>query len=649
MIDRYAIYKDLFKNDKRGLAIIDPVTGCFIDVNDTFCAITRLDRLVLLSQKDIRYITGNKLDDQDFRECQEVVRGDKDLFLRYYEQEPNDGENTCLRIQVSPLVSEGYALVILEVVSGMHFSGEKWITYGKEYKHLFDFSPVGLWEGDLFEVVGYLRSLGLNKLSFKGACAFFDKNPQVVERSLSQVKIVDVNNAVLKQFGVTDKVHFLETIGRFVVTEKNFELAKCFLAALYTNSDVVIQESESITSGNGPLHLQLRWHITPDMKKGNYRRVILASVDISHLKKTQEALEEASAHIETIIDTIDGIVWTADPQTLKLNFISKKIKDITGYPGRVFLGKRMFDFEVDFFTDQEKMNQFRDRIAQGIPGSLEYCIKTKKGVLKWLQINISFIKNATKVLLILGIVIDITNLKRSKEELYQSMVILSEQNKRLLDFSYIISHNLRSHSSNILGLCNLVADSQKSSEQRKYLKLLESVANKLNHTIEGLNQVTHIQMAHTVTREQVYLKDCIDNTYRTVIDVHYGGKEFLFRNNVPGAVTVLFNRLYLENVLRILVSNAIKYRHPRRQLKIQLDFVHNDDERALIITDNGIGIDLEKDQGHLFGLFKTVSLNKTSRGIGLYIARNQIEAMGGRIDVESTPGKGASFKICFLK
>ncbi|HEX7756550.1 MAG TPA: HAMP domain-containing sensor histidine kinase, partial [Niabella sp.] len=215
--------------------------------------------------------------------------------------------------------------------------------------------------------------------------------------------------------------------------------------------------------------------------------------------------------------------------------------------------------------------------------------------------------------------------------------------------SYIVSHNLRSHTSNILGLCDLVTRSYTDNEQRKYIRLLKNVANKLNHTIEGLSQVTHIQMAHTVSREQVYLKDCIDNTCRTVIDVHYGSKEFLFRNNVPGAVTVLFNRLYLENVLRILVSNAIKYRHPRRQLKIQLDFVHNDDERALIITDNGIGIDLEKDQGRLFGLFKTVSLNNASRGIGLYIARNQVEAMGGRIDVKSTPGKGASFKICFLK
>ena len=643
------IYKELFKNDNRGLAIIDAATGYFTDVNDAFCTISRYDSVTLLSQRDIRFITNNAMEESDFNEYQEVIRGSRNLFLKYYELKQYDNETIFLKIHVTHHVSEGYALIILEAISEIHFSRKKWMAYEKRYKDLFDFSPVGIWEEDLSEVVGYLRSLGLNELPFNEACAFFDKNLQVVERSLSLVKIVDINNAVLEQFAVTNKSHFLATMGKFVATKKNFETAKHFLAALCTNSDTVIQGSENVTFGNKPLHLQLRWHITPDMRKDNYRRVILASVDISHLKRAQKALEETSARIETIIDTIDGIVWTADPQSLKLNFISKKIKDITGYPRRVFLGKKMFDFEVDFFTDQEKMNRFRDRIAQGIPGSLEYRIKTKTGVLKWLQINISFIKSGEKVLLVLGVVIDITNLKYSKEKLYESMALLSEQNKRLLDFSYIVSHNLRSHTSNILGLCDLVTRSYTDNEQRKYIRLLKNVSNKLNHTIEGLSQVTHIQMAHTVSREQVYLKDCIDNTCRTVIDVHYGSKEFLFRNNVPGAVTVLFNRLYLENVLRILVSNAIKYRHPRRQLKIQLDFVHNDDERALIITDNGIGIDLEKDQGRLFGLFKTVSLNNASRGIGLYIARNQVEAMGGRIDVKSTPGKGASFKICFLK
>ena len=63
------------------------------------------------------------------------------------------------------------------------------------------------------------------------------------------------------------------------------------------------------------------------------------------------------------------------------------------------------------------------------------------------------------------------------------------------------------------------------------------------------------------------------------------------------------------------------------------------------ISDNGIGIDLVKNGDKLFGMYKTFSNNKDSRGIGLFITKNQIEAMGGSITVESELNVGTTFKI----
>jgi sensor histidine kinase regulating citrate/malate metabolism len=73
--------------------------------------------------------------------------------------------------------------------------------------------------------------------------------------------------------------------------------------------------------------------------------------------------------------------------------------------------------------------------------------------------------------------------------------------------------------------------------------------------------------------------------------------------------------------------------------RIEGDFV------VLDIKDNGLGIDLKKHKAKLFGMYKTFHNNKEARGIGLFITKNQVEAMGGKIEVESTVNKGTTFKI----
>jgi signal transduction histidine kinase len=66
------------------------------------------------------------------------------------------------------------------------------------------------------------------------------------------------------------------------------------------------------------------------------------------------------------------------------------------------------------------------------------------------------------------------------------------------------------------------------------------------------------------------------------------------------------------------------------------------------VEDNGLGIDLDKHGDKLFGMYKTFHTHKDSRGLGLFLTKNQVESMGGKIEVESALGQGSTFKI-FLK
>ena len=94
-----------------------------------------------------------------------------------------------------------------------------------------------------------------------------------------------------------------------------------------------------------------------------------------------------------------------------------------------------------------------------------------------------------------------------------------------------------------------------------------------------------------------------------------------------------------------MISNAIKYRHEDRNPEIEIQTRENNGSRTILIRDNGLGIDLKKHRDKLFGMYKTFHRNRDSRGIGLFITKNQVESMGGKIEVESQVNEGTTFKV----
>jgi signal transduction histidine kinase len=122
-------------------------------------------------------------------------------------------------------------------------------------------------------------------------------------------------------------------------------------------------------------------------------------------------------------------------------------------------------------------------------------------------------------------------------------------------------------------------------------------------------------------------------------------KKAQIKSNIEPNVQVRWNAAYLESILFNFISNAIKYSHPDRTPEVKIDYLKHENGGLLQIGDNGIGIDLEKNGDKLFGMYKTFHGNKDAKGLGLFIAKNQIEAMGGKVEVRSTPDVGTTFLI----
>lgn len=240
--------------------------------------------------------------------------------------------------------------------------------------------------------------------------------------------------------------------------------------------------------------------------------------------------------------------------------------------------------------------------------------------------------------------IDITKTKEAEKDLNGSFNLVTEQNKRLLNFSYIVSHNLRSHTSNITSIVNLIETADTEGERNEMIQLLKTVSDSLNETMVHLNEVINIRTNIGLVSEPLDLNQYI-HTAQNVLNEQITLNDVSIKTAVPQNVMVNYNPAYLESILYNIISNSIRYRHPERKPEISIEWFLENEMNVLQISDNGIGIDLVKNADKIFGMYKTFSANPDSKGIGLFITKNQIEAMGGNITVESQPNIGTTFKI----
>jgi PAS domain S-box-containing protein len=247
---------------------------------------------------------------------------------------------------------------------------------------------------------------------------------------------------------------------------------------------------------------------------------------------------------------------------------------------------------------------------------------------------------------LVGISLDISKLKEKEHELRNIINIASIQNKKLLNFAHIVSHNLRSHSANFSMLLNFLECEKEEQEKNRIMGMLKDASNNLLETLDNLNDVVSINTNTNIDKKEI-------NLNKKVIQVQQFLSGYLLNNRtkiinkIPLDFKVKSVPAYLDNILNNFITNAIKYKDSGRAPQITLSTEKNSDYSILTIADNGLGIDLKKHGKKLFGMYKTFHEHKDAKGIGLYIVKNQIEAMNGKIEVSSTIGKGTEFKIFF--
>jgi signal transduction histidine kinase len=147
--------------------------------------------------------------------------------------------------------------------------------------------------------------------------------------------------------------------------------------------------------------------------------------------------------------------------------------------------------------------------------------------------------------------------------------------------------------------------------------------------------------------ENINLRTSLDKALNSISGlIQDSGAEL--KIGIPEAVLVPFNAAYLESIFLNLLTNSIKYACPGKPVEISISFHEAKGVKQVVFSDNGLGFDMEKAKGQIFGLQKTFHDNtEDSKGIGLYLVYHHVTSMGGEITVESKVNEGTTFVISF--
>ena len=639
-------FKSIFDQAAVGIAYMDSFSGYFMEINEKYCKLLEYSQQEL-QKKTFQSVTHPDDLNEDLSNLEKLKQG----TIREYSIEKRyiakSGKIIWTNLTVSPLWSinekPSTHIAIVEDISLKKEAEQLLIKSEISFKNLFDDSPMPLWEQDYSKVKKYLLELKLINENPKTISSYFKNNPEEVKKCFSLVKIVNVNNQCLVQYETKTKYELLNNVD-LLFGEESIPSFSRHLEAICSGENHLMMDAK-IKKPTGEIR---DIHFVYSVMKGyedSLERVIISTEDITERKTAEKKIIDSHKRTESIINTIDGIVWESNNQNFSFSFISKKVKEILGYDPEEWISSPTFWADHIHPEDREQaINYCVLKTSQNLNHDFEYRMIARNGSTVWIKDIITIVFENDKSVGLRGIMIDITKNKEAEKELNDSFNLVTEQNKRLLNFSYIVSHNLRSHTSNIASIMSLIETSESDEEKNEMLLHLKSVSNSLNETMLHLNEVINIRNNLNLISEPLNLLQYVETAQNT-LSTAISNQNVTILNEIANDIIINYNPAYLESVLYNILSNAIRYNHPERNPIITFKWLIEDEMKVLEISDNGVGIDLVKNADKIFGMYKTFSNNPESKGIGLFITKNQIEAMNGTITVASKPNVGTTFKI----
>ncbi len=462
-----------------------------------------------------------------------------------------------------------------------------------------------------------------------------------------------VNKDELSWSNMTKTIHEVEN-----KYEPNFETAINFFKAGYsrntfsmaieraiTNQTSLSEKLQIVTQKGNELWVLVSGK--PIYQKGKFVGLIGTIQNIDTLTQSEIKSKENEYQLKTLIDHLPLNVYIKDLESKKVLINKSEMNYYNITNEEALLGSTDYDLLTKESADMKREDDLKVmRTLEPILGKETENIKLDGTKTFFHSSKIPLINADGNAYGLVGINMDITELKKKEEDMKALIKVTTLQNEKLLNFAHIVSHNLRSHTANFSMLLDFLQTEKEETEKDNLIKMLTTASDNLLETINNLNEVVDINTQSSLKKVSVNLNKKIEIA-RQNLTAMLSNNNVKIENNISDTTLIKVVPAYFESILINFFSNALKYQSPDRPLVIKLNAQHEDGYTVLSFEDNGLGIDLKKHGSKLFGMYKTFHENKEARGIGLYIVKNQVEAMKGKISVESTVDVGTKFNIFF--
>jgi len=352
------------------------------------------------------------------------------------------------------------------------------------------------------------------------------------------------------------------------------------------------------------------------------------------LKKTDSMLKEAQsmAHIGN---------WEIDLQT-NITIWSDELYNILEIDDKRAPSTDLFLS----FIHPEDLASCKEMFEKTENNMIDYRLLFNDGRVKYVFNKWRFEFNAECIpVRIYGILQDITERKLAEIERNKLVNDLIGRNTELEQFAYIISHNLRSPVANIIGASSALEDLDLTEEDKGILnKGINISVRKLDEVVTDLNHILQVKGGIAGFKELVNFTGMVKDIKASIANlIVEADVEIQYDFETVNEIFSL--KPYLYSIFFNLITNSVKYRRQHSHCIIRVESKVADNKIELTFTDNGMGIDLERQGGQVFGLYKRFHRNIEGKGMGLFMVKTQVETLGGKINIRSTVGEGTEFII----
>jgi len=473
-------------------------------------------------------------------------------------------------------------------------------------------------------------------------------------------KVMDVNEAMLRLHGFADKQSVLGKPVLDLLAPEQREAAAADMQDLWQKGEVH-GEYEIITEDGKTIPVETSVTV---MKNTDGKAIGLVAItrDITERKEAEEKLKESEEKFRTFVDTASDLLNITDIAG-NITDVNESMARVLGYSKEELIGMHFTQilplktFERDFKPPFEKF------IKRGGEIAFDTAFTTKDGKEVYGELrSVAIHDKRGRYVGSRAVFHDLTERKKAEQELQEKNEQLKAQREELVrkatelelvsqaksEFLASMSHELRTPLSAVIGFSELMLDGipgEINDEQRGCLNDILDSGRRLLSLINDILDLSKVEAGKIELKPQnLDIANIVSDVVQIIKPVLNKNRQEIEVSVTQGLPEVRGDKNRLEQILLNLLSNASKFTEQGGRMRVHVR--RKDDYCQVAVIDTGIGIKKE-DQEHVFEAFvqgETLSdRKKEGTGLGLTLTKRFVEAIGGRIWMESEYGKGSTF------